>query len=640
SYLVYFIARRFQNAPRLMLTVATIFVAQVLAGIQGSYPTLLASEFQRETEIQLTAAEPPVDFSVRFGGSIFDGPDILMVLAAILAVVALTAYFRLSPTGIAIRASAENTDRARTLGINTTKVTGRVWLISGLLSGVVGILTAMAVGSSSEAQLSVSGLVLILAVAVIARLFSLPMAIAAAAVLAIFQQAVLWFFSSVTPLDGVLLLVIGSVLLLQRYRGERAEVTQASGWKASREIRPIPQELRPLPVVAKWVRAAIIGGLIVLLGFPWVMSPSQINLWTGTMIFGIVGLSILVLTGWAGQISLGQFAFAAIGGYVAATLPGPFLLKLIGAAAAGGLAAVVIGLPALKMRGLHLAIMTLAFALATTAILLNPNYLGSILPSTLDRPSFLGLDLENGRVYYYFTLAVLSLVFVAVMGIRRSRTARALIGARDNEQAAQSFGINLVRSRLTAFAASGLIAALAGSLFAFHQHGVPAIAYAPEVSVRMFLISVIGGLGAVSAPLFGIFFFEGVLSLFSPSPAVAFLATGGGGLAILLLAPGGLAQVAFNLRDAILRSIARRNRIVVPSLLADVTAVSRVAATRSPIAPKLRSGGGSAFVPKRYELQDQWGLTASDGDLSKPEEEALGVGDVRSAEADEEEVVG
>jgi len=250
------------------------------------------------------------------------------------------------------------------------------------------------------------------------------------------------------------------------------------------------------------------------------------------------------------------------------------------------------------------------------------------------------LDLEDGRVYYYFTLIVLSLVVTAVRGMRRSRTARALIGARDNDQAAQSFGINLVRTRLTAFAASGLIAALAGALFAFHQHGVPAIAYAPEVSVRMFLISVIGGLGAVSAPLFGIFFFEGVLSLFALPPEFAFLATGGGGLIIVLLAPGGLAQVFFNGRDAILRSIARRNRIVVPSLLADVAAASTSLAARSAIAPKLRPGGGSAFVPERYGLNDQWGLRTGDGGVREPEEEALGIGDVRGAEADKEEVIG
>jgi branched-chain amino acid transport system permease protein len=636
SYLLYFVARRFQNAPRLILTVATIFIAQLLAGVQGWLPNQLASEEQLEQEIQLTAAGPPFQLSFKLGGQVFDASDVLTVIAAVLAVVLLTLYFKLSPTGIAIRAAAENADRAKTLGINTTRVTGRVWLISGLLSAVVGILIAMSLGASTQASLSVSGLVRILAVVVIARLVSLPMAIAAAAVLGVFEQAVLWFFSSVTPLDGLLLVIIGLVLMVQRYRGERAEVIQASGWRASREVRPIPEELRSLPTVRKWLRTGAFVGSIFILGIPWVMSPSQTNLATGVMIVGMVTLSLLVLTGWAGQISLGQFAFAGIGGYVAAIMPGPFVFRLLIAAVAGGISAVIVGLPALKMRGLHLAITTLAFALATTAFLLNPNYLGRALPPTLDRPSFIGMDFDDGRIFYYFTLLMLTLVFFAVLGLRRSRTARALIAARDNEQAAQSLGINLVRSRLAAFAISGFIAALAGALFAFQLHGVRAIAYAPEVSVRMFLITVIGGLGSVSAPLVGAFLFEGVLSLVSTSPIVGFIATGGGGLLLLVLAPGGLAQVFFDIRDAVLRSIARRQGIIVPSLLADVEAGSKFLSVRSPIAPKLRTGGSSAFVPRRYALSDQWALDIPAEVSEKAVEDSPGVGDVIPEEAREE----
>jgi branched-chain amino acid transport system permease protein len=338
------------------------------------------------------------------------------------------------------------------------------------------------------------------------------------------------------------------------------------------------------------------------------------------MIFGMVVLSLLILTGWAGQISLGQFAFAAIGGYTAAIVPLPLLLRLILAGLAGAAAALVVGLPALRMRGLHLAITTLAFALATSAFLLNPNYLGRALPSALERPTLLGFDLEDQRTFYYLSLGILVLVVIAVAGLRRSRTARALIAARDNEEAAQSFGINLIASRLVAFAISGFIAALAGALFAFHQHGVQAIAFAPEVSVRMFLIAAIGGLGSISAPLIGVVLFHGVLTLISTNPVVGFLATGGGGLILLLLAPGGLGQMIFDARDTILRSIARRQRIIVPSLLADVKVDTGVFREKHPIAPKVRPGGGTAFVPKRYEVADQWALS---GKGEEPDSETV-----------------
>jgi len=608
AYLVYFVARRFQDAPRLVLTVATIFIAQLLAGIQGTIPRLLASEFQRETQIQLGAANLPFEFSFTMAGTVFRAPDILMLIAAIAAMGALTMFFRLSANGIAIRAAAENVERAETLGINTSKVTGRVWLVSGFLSAIVGILTAMSIGAGAEASLSVSGLVRILTVAVFARLVSLPLAIFSAATLGVLEQAMFWFYSSVTPLDGMLLVLIGLVLLAQRYQEGRGEVAMASGWRAAREIRPIPRELRGLPVIKKWIRNGSIAGSIVLILLPWALSPSQTNLAAVIMIFAMVALSILILTGWAGQISLGQFAFAAIGGYTAAVLPGPFLFRLIAAALAGAVAALIVGLPALKMRGLHLAIVTLAFSLSTTVILLNPNYLGKLLPASLDRPDFLGVDFDHQRIFYYFTLSVLILVVLGVLGLRKSRTARALIAARDNEQAAQSFGINLVRSRLVAFALSGFIAALAGSLFAFHQHGVQSVAYAPEVSVRMFLITIIGGLGAVSAPLIGVVLFEGVLTLISTNPVVGFLATGGGGLLLLLISPGGLAQLLFNARDTVLRSIARRQNILVPSLVADLKLDGEVGHERHPIAPKQRPGGGSAFVPRRYSVGGQWAI--------------------------------
>jgi branched-chain amino acid transport system permease protein len=628
AYLIYFVARRFADAPRLVLTVATIFIAQLLAGFQGALPTLLASEFQREGQIQLGAATLPFDFSFRISGTTFQAHDILMLAAAVVAVVLLTRYLRSSRTGIAIRASSENPDRAETLGISTSKVTGRIWLIAGLLSGIVGILTAMSIGAGTEATLSVGGLVRILAVAVFARLVGLPLAILTAAVLGIGEQAVFWFWGSITPFEGLLFVLIGVALLLQRYRSDRGEVVLASGWRAAREIRPIPRELRGLPVVKRWLRIGAVAGGVAVIGFPWAMSPSQTNLAAVTMIFGMVVLSLLILTGWAGQISLGQFAFAAIGGYTAALVPLPLLLRLILAGLAGAAAALVVGLPALKMRGLHLAITTLAFALATSAVLLNPNYLGQALPTALERPSFLGFDLEDQRVFYYSTLALLALVVTAVAGLRRSRTARALIAARDNEEAAQSFGINLVGSRLIAFAISGFIAALAGALFAFHQHGVQAIAFAPEVSVRMFLITVIGGLGAVSAPLIGVALFHGVLTLISTNPLVGFLATGGGGLLLLLVAPGGLAQMIFDVRDTILRSIARRQRIVVPSLLADVKVDAGVIRERHPIAPKARPGGGAAFVPRRYEVAGQWALSGKaqqpDGEDAAREEEDVG----------------
>src|SRR5207302_2439681 len=107
------------------------------------------------------------------------------------------------------------------------------------------------------------------------------------------------------------------------------------------------------------------------------------------------------------------------------------------------------------------------------------------------------------------------LTVLAVVGLRRSRTARALIACRDNEQAGQSFGINVFRARLEAFVIAGFIAAVAGGLFAYQQHNVTTLGFGPDKSLDVFLLTVIGGLGSVAGPLVGSLF-QGVFVLFLP----------------------------------------------------------------------------------------------------------------------------
>ena len=618
GWLIYqVVIRRFANAPRLVLTVATLFLAQVLISIQVwlSESNLIFTEEQLEQGIQQPSLQPNFDWTLNIKPAIFHSPDILTVILGLAALGALVIYFRRSSTGVAIRAAADNPSRVETLGVNVAGVTSRVWIIAGLLSGLAAILGAMSTGVGEPGGLSVSTLVRILAAAVIARMFSLPIAVLAAVAFGILDQGVSWVYGSSLILDGGLLFIIGAVLLLQRYQTARADLEKASEWQAAREVRPVPRELRQLDTIKKWIRNFVIIGVVLGVGSPWVMSPSQTNVVAGVMIFAIVCLSVLILTGWAGQITLGQFAFAAVGGYVAAVLHVPILLALFAGGLAGAGVALLIGLPALKMRGLHLAISTLAFALSATALLLNPRYLGRFLPTRINTPSFLGLNLDDQRTFYYFTLTVLAFVVVAVVGLRRSRTGRALIAARDNEPAAQSFGINLVRARLAAFAISGFLAAMAGALFAFHQHTVRAASFDPSVSVTIFLVTVIGGLGSVSGPLIGAAFY-GLIQLAGSNQIVSGLASGLGGLALLYTFPGGLSQMVFEVRDAVLRWVARRNRIVVPSLLADV-GVDALGRAQASIVPKTRRGGGKVFTPERYRLEGWSQGTPTDGNSDR-----------------------
>jgi ABC-type branched-subunit amino acid transport system permease subunit len=239
-------------------------------------------------------------------------------------------------------------------------------------------------------------------------------------------------------------------------------------------------------------------------------------------------------------------------------------------------------------------------------VLLNRDALGGALPDELPRPLVLGVSLDNQRAFYFLAMVVLAVVVLAVVGLRRSRTARVLLAARDNEAAAQSFGVSVLRARLQAFALSGGVAGLAGALFAYQQAGVKTESFGLTASLLIFAFTVIGGLGSIAGPVVG-FTALAVLSLtLSSYPTWFALAIGLGGIVLLLVAPGGMVQLLLDLRDGVLRRIARRNDIAVPSL-------DRIRATKqraAPIVPKTGPRGGAVFVPRRYALPGDWAVAA------------------------------
>lgn len=600
-----FVVRRFSSASPLVLTVATIFLAQALTSVPRAITWLLTTEDQRMPGIRIGAEAPlPFDFLAVIGGTRLNAAEILTLTLGAAAVAAVWAYLRMTAMGTAIRAASEDQQRAETLGIGVHRVLARVWIIAGLLSGLVALLTTMAASSSgTDGAGSTDALVRILAIGVIARFSSLAMAVAGGIVIGVVDQAVVLSFGSSEPLDAVLVLMVGALLLLQRPVRRRGDTEEAARWEATREAKPIPEQLRRLPEVAKWTRAGAVVAAVVVLLLPWVTPPGTTNLLAGNVLYAMVGMSLLILMGWAGQISLGQFAFAAVGAYVTAVSGLPFPLSLVAGALVGAVVAVVVGVPALKLRGMHLAVSTLALALSVTAYLLNPRYLGRHLPRRLDRPDILGVDFDDQRAFYYLSLAALALVVAAARGVRRSRTGRVLIAARENPHAVQSFGIALLPARVAAFALSGFMAAFAGGLLAYQQRGIALASFGADESVKVFMMTVMGGLGAPFGPLLGACFLA-VLTLFNATPVVMAVGQGLGGLLLLMTIPSGLAGAAVGIRDAALRRVARRRRIDAPSLF------GRTAGEHQPdrvaLAPKARTDATGTFVPPRYRLDDQW----------------------------------
>jgi branched-chain amino acid transport system permease protein len=169
---------------------------------------------------------------------------------------------------------------------------------------------------------------------------------------------------------------------------------------------------------------------------------------------------------------------------------------------------------------------------------------------------------------FYASLAVLALALVMVVGLRRSRTGRVLIAIRENERAARAYGVNATRTQLAAFAFSGFLAAVAGSLYVHQQTGLSIDPYLPQRSLELFTMVVIGGLGSLPGALLGATYVFSV-DFFLPNEW-QFLATGAGLLLVLLIFPSGLGGVLADVRDAALRRVAKRRHLVVPSLVADV----------------------------------------------------------------------
>lgn len=613
--------RRFSRAPRLMPTLVTIFLGQALIATQKRlFQEMVPVEAAEGTGAQRAAVDsaintfgapvdPPFSLTWTIGDVTLATQDVLALLFAIALPIGIALYLKLSTAGVAIRAASENPDRASTLGLDALGVTTRVWAIVGCLAAVTGMLIAYEIGAPVEAGDGIAGtlpigpLVLVLAIAVAARLTNLPLTLAAGATLALVRTATQWSFGSTAPFDALLGLVVVGLLLLQRENKDRTDNDAQAFLDLAREARPVPPVMRSLPVVRSWMKAGIVVVAVLVIGLPWLATPGQVDLAGTFLIAAMIGLSLLILTGWAGQISLGQWGFATIGGWTAAVSGLPIPLAVVLAAVVGAIVSVVIGYPALKLRGLQLAIATLAFAYSAPLVFTDPRYLGARLPDTISG-SFFGIDLGDPRSGYYLLLVLLVLLVGATVGLRTSRLGRALIAVRTNAPAAESYGIDPRRLRLTAFAVSGAYASIAGALFVAHQGAMVPASFLADESVQLFSFAVIGGLGGVPGPLLGALFL-GTLSLFSGNELLQYLSAGVGGLILLVVAPGGLAEVFYRARDAALRRLAIRNRIPVASLLGDRLA-KQLGETVT-----LRQYGADekpALPPLRYELDRQWAL--------------------------------
>ena len=243
---------------------------------------------------------------------------------------------------------------------------------------------------------------------------------------------------------------------------------------------------------------------------PWLLSDYYLSQLTFIGIYALVGVGLMLLTGYTGQVSLGHAAFLAVGAYTEAVLAAkglPFGASLAAAALLAGLAGVAIGLPALRLTGIYLAIATLAFgfivqeAVTRWESVTNGNS-GLALPAI----RLLGVPLTEEWMLYYLCLALLVLVLLGMLNLMRSPTGRALIAIRDSEVSARSMGIHLAKYKTVAFALSAAITGLAGALYAHKIQFISPEQFNIVLSIELVIMIFVGGLGSFHGAVYGAVF--------------------------------------------------------------------------------------------------------------------------------------
>jgi ABC-type branched-subunit amino acid transport system permease subunit len=556
--------RRVFNRPRVLVMVATIGLSQALYVL-----TLLP--FLRPKNL-FKPFPVPFDLSFSLGPFIFTPGEVMALIVAPTVALGVAAFVKFSPWGLAMRAMSENSDSARLSGVWVRRTSTVIWILAGVLSAFTAVLSAPGQSSVLTQVLSPDLLLLALTAALVGAMVNLTVAFVAGVGVGVVDEVLQWNISSGATVELILFAVLVAVLLVRvaaLQKGPRS--LELSSWlHGSTTVRRTADVLRQR-VGRTGVVVAAAGAMLL----PLVVSPGNAYLISQIAIFAVIALSLTVLTGWAGQVSLGQFGLVGVGATMAAHLGSsvPLVVLLLFAGAVTALVAVLVGLPALRVRGLYLAVSTLGFALfmqecvlatpCTTLPLVHRQVcLGLPVPqSTLvARPDFFGVSLGSERAFAWFSLAVLVLTVAMVRVWRDRGVARRLVSVRDNEVAAGAMGVPIVRTKLLAFALSGFMAGYAGVCFAFATERFGTATFDPSQGFLVVSMVVIGGLGSIPGALLGALYLVGLPAAFGANSSVQFLASGFGILAFILYLPGGLADLLHQLGDLVTTALVRLRR--------------------------------------------------------------------------------
>ena len=549
------IIRRFRDSPRLVLTVATLGISQLMVVLGILVPRLWGEN------IASKRIAAPFDWKLTIGTFILNGNDLIALVVAPVAMVAVAWFLGRSRLGLAVRASAERSDRATMLGIPVARINTLVWAIAAVLAFLALFMRSAITGVPLGFAVGLPTLLQALAALVVGRLEHLPTIVATATVLGLLEAGVQWNSESPYAAYPIMAAVMFVVLLVQRPGITRRDTDSTSSWRGAEEVRPLDRAARDNPWIRtiRWTLLVAVAAAVVLV--PVVLSVDYVLKASVLLAFTVIGMSLVVLTGWAGQISLGQMGIVAVGAATSATFTQRWhvdiTLGLAVGAAAGAVAAFAVGVPALRLRGLYLAVTTFAFGLTVQFWLLSDQFF-SWFPRADQRierlPLFGRIALDTPTRFYAFSVVVAALVYAALRGVRRSRTGRVIVALRENERAAQSMAVPVARAKLTAFVMSGAIAGVGGALYVHASQSFVVGSYGTGESFSVFIQAVIGGVGSLGGAFLGALYLRGT-QWFITAPEWQLLSSGAGVLLVLLVLPGGLGGMWVRARDLVVHRI-------------------------------------------------------------------------------------
>jgi ABC-type branched-subunit amino acid transport system permease subunit len=476
---------------------------------------------------------------------------------------AVFALSRRSRFGLALRASAADPEATRMMGMDPQALARGAWVLSSVLAAVAMILAVRPVLSNTYE--TTVYLAFGFGAALLGGFRSLPLAVAGGLVLGL-VPALLEPTESVARIGGVgnliaFALIAGLVVRRPGFFERRmSEATRGSALGSAGPAWPAPLPVaRPMPSWARRAGLLVLGGALAV-AVPFFSSDAALRAWTQGVSVFLVCASIVILSGWSGEVPLGQVAFAGFGAYMTANLAARLGLPHVVAIPLALLAvlpfALVLGLPAMRGRGrLPFTVLSLGLMVVASSLLWGPRAGWFTGNGSLTRPDWMNvLAGRPAASFYLFALALAAGVVWFAGNLRQSRVGRALTAVRDSEEGAGSLGIDPAHYRLVALTFSAVVAALGGIVYAYLSGPIDPVRFAAFLSVQYLLYTLVGGAGSLAGTAAVVFAFEVVPALQGQAAGPSFasvLLLGLLAMIALRVAPGGLAGLARRVAAAV-----------------------------------------------------------------------------------------